>query len=308
MSDLLAGRFRLQHMIGDGTYAEVWRAEDHDAAAGGRPVALKIFRPPAGEGAWDPLHREVAAGQRMAPHRNIVRPWAVLRVRFFGRETPALAMEHVDGVNLALWLADQPPPRPDSIAPRLAVLCGLLRGIAHAHASGVAHQDISFGNVLVRRAATPDGLLTDFGCAGLEGSEATATAVNEDPAELQPINPPPYHLCLPFHDSLRRDVYAFGVLCHLALSGRHPLSDDWQAMRTGRWSGAAGPHATLRRRPLLELAPWLRQLDGMAALEDLLSRCVAGKPTARPASGVAAHAEWQAIIATMHRLLPPQAP
>lgn|GEM_PF-4659260 len=294
----------LQRRIGEGTFAEVWRAADLNPGPAGGIVALKIFRPlakDADDGAWEPVYREVAAGLRMPAHPNVVRSWAVLHTDYFGgRPTPCLVMDFVEGANLALWLADQPPPGPGSIAPRLAVLTGLMQGIAHAHAHGVVHQDISFGNVLVRGSDPPDALLTDFGCAQAGELAPGGETEDDDAAELQPIHPPPYTLRQPLADSTRRDVYGFGTLCYLALVGRHPLSDNWQTMRTGLWEGPKSPHGTLARRDLIELGPWLRGMPGMAALSDLLLRCVAADPARRPAAE-AVRAEWMAIIGATSR-------
>lgn len=297
---VLGGRFAVQRKIGEGTFAEVWLAHDSQAAASDAPVALKIFRPlPEGAGAeaWDPLYREIAAGQRMPAHPNLVRAWALLQVDFFaGARTPCLAMDYVPGTNLALWLARQPPPGLETLGARLDVMGGVLRGIAHAHANGVVHQDISFGNVLVRETGELDARLTDFGCAQCRGADAVADpAATDDATLLQPINPPPYDLGQPFDESARRDVYAFATLCYLALVGRHPLTDDWQAMRAGQWMGPAAPHRNLPRRRLVELGPWLSQLPAGGALSDLLLSCVAADPVRRPASAAIVWRDWSAI-------------
>jgi eukaryotic-like serine/threonine-protein kinase len=294
---VLGGRFAVQRKIGEGTFAEVWLALDAQAADA--PVALKIFRPlpeGAGNDAWNPLYREIAAGQRMPAHSNLVRAWALLQVDFFAdARTPCLAMDYVPGTNLALWLARQPPPGPETLGARLKVMDGVLRGIAHAHANGVVHQDISFGNVLVQETAELGARLTDFGCAQCRGA-ADAAAATDDATMLQPINPPPYDLGQPFDDSARRDVYAFATLCYLTLVGRHPLTDDWQAMRAGQWAGPAAPHRNLPRRRLVELGPWLSQVPFAFALSDLLLSCVAAEPDRRPASAGIVWRDWSAIM------------
>jgi serine/threonine-protein kinase len=297
MSDLLAGRFALGARLGDGTFAEVWQATDHAGLGGPRLVALKIFRPVRNGGAdtWDPLEREVAVSARLAPHPQVVKAWALLSLPFFGvAATPCLMLDHIAGSNLALWLAGQPPPGVATVGPRLAVLRGLLGGLAHAHAGGVAHQDISFGNVLVRDGDPPTGVLTDFGCARTE--EGHAGAADEEMDALQPINPPPYALGLSLHDGLRRDLYAFATLAWLVLTARHPLTDDWQSMRQGRWQGPASPHRSLPRRPMAGLAPWIGEVAGLPPLAGMLLRCLAAEPGERPASAVEVLLDWDAIM------------
>ena len=299
-TSIIASRFHLKQKIGEGTFAELWRAEDTKAAGGSASVALKIFRPSA-EGdpncAWEPVFKEVAAGLRMAPHPNVLRAWALLRVRFFeGQETPCLVMEYVDGLNLALWLEQLNSSIATSLEPRLAVMSDVLTGMAHAHASEIIHRDINFGNVLVWNSQPTKAVLTDFGCSQI-GENASLDEKEEEPScFLQPINPPPYFGAVSQASGAHRDVYAFATLCYLALTGRHPLSDDWQSMRTNKWTGAAFPHRTLPRRRMTELAHWIREDLRLSELSDLLLRCVAADPATRPESGIVLKAEWSRIM------------
>ena len=258
MLSTLAGRFELRERIGEGTFAQVWRA--HDLATG-HAVALKLFRP-NGETAANVLN-EAAAALRLAPHPNVVRAWAF----FEAGDSACLVLDYVPGLNLAEWLAVQPAPAPPSVPDRLTVLTDLLRGLAHAHAHGVAHRDLSFGNVLV--APSPlRACLADFGGAHFAGS----------PASLA--------------DAFSRDVYAFAVLAYLTLAGRHPLTDEWRSQHSAEWSGAMGANASLPRRRLMDLAPWMPSHPHLRALSSLLWRCVAAEPGERPSSAVALAAEW----------------
>jgi serine/threonine protein kinase len=298
---LIADRFRLEQKIGDGTFADIWRALDTAADGDGRPVVLKIFRPAAAgnpDSPWEPVFREVAAGLRLPPHPNVMTAWALLHTDFFaGVQTPCLVMEYVDGCNLALWLERLEAPGPETIAQRLAVMSDLLSALAHAHASGVIHRDLSFGNVLVRRSHPPRALLSDFGCAQIDEQTADAVDEAESPDVVQPINPPPYATLLSRGAGARRDVYAFATLCYLTLTGRHPLTDDWQSMRTGQWNGVPHPHQTLARRPMTELAPWIAADPRLVALSRVLLQCVAQDPDARPSSGTALQSLWSDIMA-----------
>jgi serine/threonine-protein kinase len=294
---VLAGRFELQRRLGEGTFAEVWLATDRQAAPPAE-VALKIFRPLDDHVSpdWTPVLREVAAVAKIDPHPNLLLSRAVLKVVFFGTvTTPCLLMDYVRGDNLALWLARLDPPSPAGLPHRLTVMGDLLRGIAHAHASGVVHHDVSFGNVLVRDSDPPRALLTDFGSSLAEEPDSLP-APDDDGTALQPIYPPPYS-CLPtLAEGARRDLYAFATLCYLTLSGRHPLSDQWQTMRSGQWAGPPSPHTSLPRRALVDLCPWKAADPGWRALSDLLLRCVSSDPEARPESARLVQTRWTELI------------
>ena len=298
MGLLIAGRFELQEKVGEGTFAEIWKAVDGDS---GRLVAVKVFRPSAAGDArrpWQVVLNEAGAGTRMRAHHNVVSPWAFVRARRFGsEETPCLVMDYVEGPNLAGWLERQPPPGPAAIADRLTVMRSLLAGLSYAHESRVIHRDLSFGNILVPASPPLRARLGDFGCAQVEEPLAEEMIPVEEPAALQPINPPPYSALLPLRDGMRRDVYAFATLSYLVLAGRHPLSDAWQTMRHGAWQGAADPHAALDRRPLVELAPWMAHDARLVRLSDVLVRCVAVDPEERPASAVALAGAWDDALA-----------
>jgi serine/threonine protein kinase len=160
----------------------------------------------------------------------------------------------------------------------------------------VIHRDLSFGNVLVRDSDPPRAFLTDFGCSQIDDPVEADAGGDESPDLLQPINPPPYRRLLSRPAGARRDIYAFATLCYLTLIGRHPLTDDWQSMRTGEWAGPPCPHQTLSRRAMTQLAPWIAGDGRLAALSAVLLRCVAPEPEARPASGVELQAAWARIM------------
>jgi non-specific serine/threonine protein kinase len=296
---LIAGRFRLMRRLGHGTFADVWVAEDEQIASGAREVAIKIFRPLArDDGAipWEPVRREIVAGARMTPHKGVLRPRALLRARLYadGQDAPCLLFDYVEGMNLACWLLRTGHPGPGNVLVRIRVLSNLLEAIAHVHGCGIAHRDISFGNVLVRSGAIPSALLADFGSCQFDDTPVDERA-DLRCQELQPINHPPYSALLPLWKSFGRDVYAFAVLCYLTLIGRHPLADDWQSMRAGRWTGRDDPHGSLARRPLGELAPWVTDLSQGGVLSDLLLGCLHPDISKRPTSR-AAWERWRDLF------------
>jgi eukaryotic-like serine/threonine-protein kinase len=105
-----------------------------------RKVALKLLRT-RGSPAWrERLMREAKALARLS-HPNVV---AVYDAGTHDDEV-YLAMELVEGVDVARWLADAPR----SVVEVLEVFRQAGQGIVAAHAAGLVHRDIKPANILV---------------------------------------------------------------------------------------------------------------------------------------------------------------
>lgn len=278
MDRVVADRFVLEEYIGEGSQAEVWRATDCQSPDRPHSVTLKFFRPATrstGDVPWQVVRNELKAALRIPPHPGVVTAQAILKSRHFqNEETPALMMRHVEATNLAEWLLTLGRIEQHQLNSKLAVLGGVLVALAHIHESGVVHRDLSFGNILVQSGTVPHGLLTDFGSSQTTEPLAVERPATDCPSMLQPINPPPYTVESPLSDGFRRDLYAFAVLCYLTLVGRHPLTDNWQQMRTGMWKGIDAPHANLPRRRITSLVPWGPDTPELCRLDNPLLQCL----------------------------------
>ena len=208
-TDLIQGRYRLDHELGKGGMAEVWCAHDERLE---RPVAVK-FLAPQFHGDPEFLVRFFSEAQLVArissPH--------VVSVLDFGEyeERPYLVMEYVSGGALT-ELTGQPmlPERAAEIVGQAAW------GAGAAHTSGMVHRDIKPGNILL----TEDGRakLADFGIAyARDAEQLTATG--------QAIGSP--HYISPEQASgqgctSRSDVYSLGVVLYELLTGKPPFDAD----------------------------------------------------------------------------------
>jgi len=157
------GRFEIVGRVGRGAMGDVYRALD---PALGRHVAIKVRR---GHGPFDGdgetrLRREAQALARLT-HPNVV---AVYEAGRHGTGT-FIAMEHVDGVALDVWLATPRPPREV-----LEILSGAGRGLAAAHAVGLVHRDVKPQNVFV--STTGLAKVGDFGLVRVEHETAADPA------------------------------------------------------------------------------------------------------------------------------------
>ena len=153
VGEVVAGRFRLDRLLGTGGMGEVFAAIDERLD---RAVALKFLnRRLAHHPVWGGLlEREARAICRLADHPNV----CTVHDLYWDAEPPFLVMELLDGETLADRLRRGPLPIADAVAIGLSIVDGL----AHAHARDVIHRDLKPANVML----TPFGpKLFDFGIA-----------------------------------------------------------------------------------------------------------------------------------------------
>ncbi|MER7520627.1 serine/threonine-protein kinase [Streptomyces sp. NPDC126499] len=209
---LIAGRYRLLDVLGEGGMGIVWRARDELL---GRDVAVKEVRAPAGLPAEDRerlfarLEREARSAARIT-HRNVVTVYDVA----LDDGRPWIVMELVRGLTLAETLEGEGPLPPRRAAQVGAEVLGALRA---AHAAGVLHRDVKPANVLLSN----DGraVLTDFGIAAVAGT-SPLTMTGEligSPEYLAPER------ALGRTPGPAADLWSLGVLLYAAVEGVSPF-------------------------------------------------------------------------------------
>ncbi|GAA3094285.1 serine/threonine-protein kinase [Streptomyces rectiviolaceus] len=164
---VVAGRYRLLDVIGQGGMGRVWRAADELLD---RRVAVKEMRI---EGAFDGpetgdahVRRERALREARATAR-IDHP-GVVRVYDVAEEDGRLwiVMELVDARSLARYVGEE-GPLDEREAARVGL--ALVAALRRVHAAGVLHRDIKPENVLLGPGGPADRVvLTDFGIAALQ--------------------------------------------------------------------------------------------------------------------------------------------
>jgi serine/threonine-protein kinase len=161
MTTTLAGRYVLRRPLGHGAMAVVDLAQDVEL---GRPVALKRLAENLARD--EEIRRRFLREARLAArlsHPNVVRVYDVGEVD--GR--PFIAMEYVEGENLAELVAGRGRLPAAEAAALAAQACGAL---AAAHSAGLVHRDVKPQNLILRSDGTLK--LGDFGIA-FGGHDAT---------------------------------------------------------------------------------------------------------------------------------------
>ncbi|MGW4527362.1 serine/threonine-protein kinase [Amycolatopsis sp. NPDC004378] len=193
LPDVLAGRYEVGSLIGQGATARVYRAVDREL---GREVAVKVYD----------RHAVAVEQLRRAREKTLLASVHHPRVvALFDSGTegdlPYLVMQLVDGENIAERLLAGPFTADEvtELAIRLA------DALAHVHARGIVHRDLKPPNVLIG----PEGpLITDFGIAhALDSTRitgtglVTGTAAYLAPEQIlgEPAGPP-------------ADIYALGLI------------------------------------------------------------------------------------------------
>jgi serine/threonine protein kinase len=197
---LIAGRYRLDAIIGRGGMATVWRAHDERL---GRDVAVKICRPTPLQ-PQAPLAEERFSGALL--HPNIVSIFDAGEIPPPGSAGTYIVMEYVDGTT-----AHQVAP----VAWRQAV--DIVRqaadGLAAAHEQGIVHCDVKPGNLLIDRRGRV--LVADFGIA-MEVNGELGEFVHGSPAYIAPER------LTGDCASPRVDVYGLGGVLAYLITGQRP--------------------------------------------------------------------------------------
>lgn len=215
---LIAGKYRLGRLLGEGGMGAVYEAE-HTGL--GTMVAVKLLNESfmTDANALSRFRREARATAAIR-HDNIV---AVYDTGTDEQGLPFIVMEQLDGESLSAYLRRERRLSPEVAT---AICLQILAGLAAAHEKTIIHRDLKPGNVLL--AKQPDGTqlvkVLDFGISKYYSDpgvpDVTATgAVIGTPRFMAPEQ------ARGDRDiDARIDLYAVGVLLYRMVTAKLPFS------------------------------------------------------------------------------------
>ncbi|MGD6745002.1 protein kinase domain-containing protein [Streptomyces sp. BH106] len=271
---VVAGRYELSTLIGQGGMGQVWTAYDQRLD---RRVAVKLVRPDRVAGAEaDELRRRFLRECRVTA--QVDHP-GLVTVHDAGSDGDELylVMQYIDGADLADHLAEHSPfPWPWAVAVA-AQLCAVLSAV---HAVPIVHRDLKPRNVMVKQ----DGTLTvlDLGVASVLDTDTTRLTHTGSP-----IGTPAYmapEQAMGGAVGPHTDLYALGVLLYELLSGDVPFAGTTAL-------GILHRHLYEAPVPVRQLRPEVPQ-----ALEHLVLRLLAKDPQDRPASAQQTYEELLPLL------------
>ncbi len=217
VGSFVAGRYRIDALLGEGGMGAVFRATD----AQGNAFALKFPAPEirSRPGMMSRFANEAVAASRIASEHA---------VKIFGVEAteagvPFIVMELLEGGDLDQIIENQAPidiPRAVHFALQI------LRALQVAHAAGVVHRDMKPANCFViNHAGEADFLkLIDFGITKLLGDDTNQTRTSVTmgtPAYMSPEQAKSAKAAEP-----RSDLYSVGVILYELLTKKRPYDGD----------------------------------------------------------------------------------
>src|SRR5262249_32390513 len=142
--DLVAERYRIVRVIGEGGMGEVYEAEDLLLK---ERVALKTLRDPVAndDTIIRRFKREIQLARKVT-HPNVCRLFDVGLDKRGNREAAFLTMELLEGETLSARIRREGRMSTDEALP---IAEQVAAGLAAAHAAGVIHRDLKCANVIL---------------------------------------------------------------------------------------------------------------------------------------------------------------
>ena len=218
--EIVAGRYKLHRLIGEGAMGEVWRAQDQTLR---RLVAIKFLFV---RGARDPgtMVEQFLREARIAAsvqHRNVIH---TVDFGTVDAHQPYMVMELLDGLSLADRMERDPPL---SLQNFVQIVSLTLRGLGAVHDAGIVHRDLKPANIFLQNDV--DGTLPkilDFGISRSLESKERKSAVSTQQGMIlgTPDYMSPEQARGEADIDKRADIYSMGAILYEGLTGQLPFT------------------------------------------------------------------------------------
>lgn len=211
MQKIIADRYEILDLIGQGGMADVYLARDSIL---NRTIAIKILRTGL---AKDPVYvkrfqREASAAAALS-HKNIVEIYDV------GEDGNQyyIVMEYVPGTTLKELINKRGAVH---VVEAIDIMKQVVAGTAKAHQLGIIHRDLKPQNILVTDSGTAK--IADFGIASMQ-SLAQVTQTDVIMGSLHYLAP---ELARGEKATNQSDIYALGIVLYELLRGEVPFNGE----------------------------------------------------------------------------------
>ena len=211
IGDVLAGRYEILKLLGEGGMGAVYKASDREL---GRFVALKVIRPELASNAsiLARFKQELLLSQKVT-HRNVIRIYDLGE----GEGVKFITMEFIEGEDLRSLIREKQKFSPGEAVEMMQQVCQALDA---AHTVGVIHRDLKPQNIM----REPSGriLVMDFGLARTVESEGM-TQTGAVVGTMEYMSP---EQALGQTLDQRSDIFALGLIMFELLTGKTPFHAD----------------------------------------------------------------------------------
>jgi serine/threonine protein kinase len=226
--DVVGERFRIERLIGSGGMGAVFLAADR--ADGDRRVALKVLNSAGDASARARFVRETKILSRLR-HDAIV---GFVAAGFTARGAPFLAMEWLEGDDLAKRVRTSPLPLRDT----LLVACRVASALAAAHRRDLVHRDVKPSNILLPGGHPGAAKLVDFGVARPGEASLLLTEPGAAVGTLGYISPEELR---GERIDARADLFSLGCVLFECVAGFPPFMSNNAAMLVNQVLSAPAP-------------------------------------------------------------------
>jgi serine/threonine protein kinase len=266
LGDVLAGKYRIDRIIGAGGMGVVVAAEHVQLR---QIVAIKFVHPDAlgSSEALERFLREARAVVRLRSE-HVAR---VIDVGALANGTPFMVMEFLCGSTLGT-LVDEQSPLP--IADVVHYVIQACEALAEAHSLGIVHRDLKPENLFLTHSVSGAPLVKvlDFGVSKMESAGGTRGLTKTAALVGSPLYMAPEQMRSARAATARSDIWALGVVLYDLLS--HSLPFDAESM----------PELCLKVTLEAPFPLRARRADVPPALEAVIMRCLDKDPMRRYAT------------------------